>query len=608
MSLGTQRHCSRLVCSLTLGSLMLSSAGPAAAALAPVRLWGSLGYDFRLEHFEEGNDSTQNAGILELNGASFIYAPWIATVEGGVDIELRRTNFDDGNNTTGRNVTGGGVLRLLPVSRYPLEIFGERTDSRTDSDLTGLNVEQTRYGFMQRYMSEDGAGYRLRYEHANVKNDPSGARLASGVQQDVSDLVQAAFNKSFGAHDVNFDSSFNRVDRQNSDEQNRSLFSALRHSYTPSPRLSAEDLLTYNRLEQDNNDFDFTNSVLQLNSFAFWRPVTLRPVRVNATLRGVLRTNESDGNDASAESGTATLGATYEWSPRWLFNANVGATGVQTEDDRQTSSFQRGEARYTSRVFRPLRFDASWFGQASVGNRTDGSDLAQEAGGEIGYHLGRSLFSSGVSQVAFDLTQSASVAGDTEDFRAYAIRSSVGLGWTRRRGARSSLLRAAFNDNRTWIEDSRATTDEGVVKRSFQLANLQASINQRLSDASSLSGNLTIQATRDDTPEVQGLIDENNGEWFATATADLSYFNARLFNVPRLNFRSTLRFVSDSYLPVLTDTKGQTDDGRDDKQWENRLEYSIGRIQLRLTARLSKIQGQNQAFGFFQIRRLFGAI
>jgi hypothetical protein len=163
---------------------MLSSAGPAAAALAPVRLWGSLGYDFRLEHFEEGNDSTQNAGILELNGASFIYAPWIATVEGGVDIELRRTNFDDGNNTTGRNVTGGGVLRLLPVSRYPLEIFGERTDSRTDSDLTGLNVEQTRYGFMQRYMSEDGAGYRLRYEHANVKNDPSGARLASRVQQE----------------------------------------------------------------------------------------------------------------------------------------------------------------------------------------------------------------------------------------------------------------------------------------------------------------------------------------------------------------------------------------------------------------------------------------
>lgn len=609
MSLCTQRHYSRLVCSLTLGSLMLSSAGPAGAALAPVRLWGSLGYDYRLDYFDEGRGSTQHAGILELNGASFIYEPWIATIEGGVDIDLRRTNFDGGENTTGRNVTGGGLLRLLPVSRYPLEIFGERTDSRTDSDLTGLNVERTRYGFMQRYMSEDGAGYRLRYEHANVKNDTSGANTAPGVQQDVSDLVQAAFNKSFGAHAVNFDSSFNRVDRQNTDEQNRTLFSALRHSYTPSPRLSAEDLLTYNRLEQDNDNFDFTNSLLQLNSFAFWRPVTVRPVRVNATLRGLWRTNESNNNDTSAESGTATLGAAYEWSPRWLFNANVGVTGTQTEDERQTSTFQRGTARYASRVFQPLGFDASWFGQGDVGNRTDGEDWIQEGGGELGYHLGRNLFSSGISQVAFDLTQSAGMAADTEDFRAYNLRSSVALGWTRRRGSRSSMLRASFNDTRTRIEDSRAGTGEGVADGTFQLANLQASLNQRISDVSSLTANLTIQATRDDqSGGGEGLIAETNGEWFATATADVSYFNARLFNVPRLNLRSTLRFVSDSYLPVLTDTKGRTDDGRDDKQWDNRLEYSIGRIQLRLIARLSRIQGQNQAFGLFQIRRLFGDI
>jgi hypothetical protein len=59
---------------------------------------------------------------------------------------------------------------------------------------------------------------------------------------------------------------------------------------------------------------------------------------------------------------------------------------------------------------------------------------------------------------------------------------------------------------------------------------------------------------------------------------------------------------------VLTDTKGRTDDGRADKQWENRLDYSIGRIQLRVIARLSNIRGQNQAFGLFQIRRYFGDI
>ena len=71
-----------------------------------------------------------------------------------------------------------------------------------------------------------------------------------------------------------------------------------------------------------------------------------------------------------------------------------------------------------------------------------------------------------------------------------------------------------------------------------------------------------------------------------------------------LTFRSTVRFVSNSYVAVLDEPDLPTD--RDDKQWENRLEYYIGRLQLRAIARISEIQGTERTFFLFQARRMIG--
>ena len=67
-----------------------------------------------------------------------------------------------------------------------------------------------------------------------------------------------------------------------------------------------------------------------------------------------------------------------------------------------------------------------------------------------------------------------------------------------------------------------------------------------------------------------------------------------------------MRFVSDSYLPVIDSP--DTLNGRDDKRWENRLEYTIGRVQLRAIGQISEIRDKRQTFVLFQVRRLFGDI
>ncbi|MDH5470159.1 MAG: hypothetical protein OEX75_06180, partial [Gammaproteobacteria bacterium] len=327
MNLTIHRHAGHWVCGVTVCIVMLVTSEQSGAEMPPVRVWGELGYDFRQENFENGNDALENAIITRLNGSTYLYQPWVATIEGGIGLDLRRTERDT-VDTSSNNVTGYGRLRLFPQSRFPFEAFADVTDSRSDSDLAGLDVERTRVGFIQRYTSTRGDAYKLRYEHTKHLNDSRSSAGTSVVREDVADLVQASYNKSFNAHNIYFDSQLNVVDRVDSPDRNKTMFTSLRHTYTPGPTLSAEDMLTYNVTDLQQALTDIRTGVLQLHSIGFWRPRTDRPLRINATLRALDRTTESGGVDSSLQSATGTIGATYQWTPRWLFSGSAGATDV----------------------------------------------------------------------------------------------------------------------------------------------------------------------------------------------------------------------------------------------------------------------------------------
>lgn len=570
--------------------------------LPPIRWWGELGYDFRAEWFEEGDDLTEHAGILKLNASSYIYQPWLATIEGGLGFNLRRTESGD-SNADNDTLFGDGLLRVFPDSRFPFEAFVERSDSSTDTDLSGLDIERTRYGFLQRYTTLDGTALRLGYERSDLKNRVTSVGDApSSDRDDVTDLIRAGLNKSWGAHTLNFDANLNNVDMVDSSDRTRTTFSTLRHSYTPSAALYADDLLTYNLTDVKQDNSQSENGLLQLNSFAFWRPGGNQDLRVNASLRALMRTNETDNSDSTAYSITPVLGATYQWGPRWVFNGSIGGTGLDTDDDSEISTFQNANAIYTSEKTVLKGFDAGWFAQMDARNNTDDDGNIQAAGGDIGYNLGRTMGASERSSWRFDWRQNVSVVADTDDFSSQTLFSNASLSWSRRAGATSSMVRLAMSDSRT----NASGDDLGTIEGNFQIVNFQASLDHRLSSTSALMGNMTLQTTRDDKPEVEGIIDESNGEWTPTATIDMTYTERLLFGVPQLTFRSTARFVSDSYFPVLDETRTETD--RDDQQWENRLEYTIGRLQLRGIARVSRIRDLDQAFFLFQARRMFGDI
>lgn len=569
--------------------------------LPPVRWWGEIGYDYRLEAFEEGDDLSEHAGILKLNASSYLYQPWLATVEGGLGLNLRRTDAGD-SSSDNDTLFGDGRLRLFPQSRFPFEAFAEKSSSDTDTDLTGLELDRTRYGFLQRYTSKGGTGLRLGYERSEVTNRVSGNKDATSAsdRKDITDLLRVGLNRAFDAHSITFDANINNVDIDDSRDRNRTSFSMLRHTYRPGPALSSEDMLSYNLNDVRQGNSQFENGLYQLNSYAFWRPQANRDLRVNASLRALMRNNETESSDTNAYSITPVLGATYQWGPRWVFNGGIGGTGVDTEDERETSTFQNASAIYTSDSYQLKGFNASWFGQLSARNNTDEEGAVTGGGADIGYNLGRNLPFGKQSSLRLDFRQSVSTVADTDDFSAHTLLNNFSAAWGRNAGATSSMIRFTASDSRTWASGD----DLGSVEGNFQIVNFQASLDHRLSSSSALLGNMTMQATRNDKPAREGIIDESDDEWTPTATVDMTYFHRNLFGVPRLTFRSTARFISDSYFPVLDETRTSTD--RDDKRWENRLEYTIGRLQLRGIARVSRIQDLDQAFLLFQVRRMFG--
>lgn len=576
----------------------------ALAQERPLNWWGELGYDFLSHQFESADDRIEHTGLFRLNASGYIYQPWVATVEGGVGMYLRNVETDSGGgDSTSDNIIGNGIVRLFPQSRFPFEVFAEKSDSNTDTDLTSLVIDRTRYGINQSYISEGGASMSVGYERSDQTNITTDTASGEKFREDKSDLFKARYNQAFGAHSISFDANANRVDITNSIDFNETVFSTLRHAYRPSPSFSSEDMLTYNMNDITTDNSKFESDVVQLNSFGFWRPHTRRPLRINGTIRALMRENETLATSSEAQTATGTLGATYEWSDHWVFNADVGVTGSEANDERSTTSFQGVNAIYTSRTYKPLDIDASWFGQMDLRNTNDDDERLQEAGAQIGYHLNKNIVGEDKHFFSAGLSQSVSSVTDTNDFSSMTLFTNAVTSWNRRGVRSNGMARFSLSDNRTVASGPNHENVEGE----FQLINLQASVDTRMSTTSAFRANATLQISRNYKPEIAGLIEAGNGDWVPTSTVDLTYYKLGLFQVSGLSFHSTLRSVRNSYAP-LVGSADSSRQNREDTQWENKLEYTIGKLQLRVISRLSQIRDSKQNYFLFQARRLIGDI
>jgi hypothetical protein len=264
--------------------------------------------------------------------------------------------------------------------------------------------------------------------------------------------------------------------------------------------------------------------------------------------------------------------------------------------------------------YKGLRYD--WFTSGTAGaSTTNGSGssatdpiLGRETqttlNAQLGHTVSRSWPITAQSVLVLNGGQTLSVTQNRSDPREPGLQESVrtllhsaAATWNVNGENRTAYARAAYNDS----------TELGGGHARFQLFNFQLSGNFEFDRNRSLGGDLTLQRVTQRAGDLQpfngaGLV---LGERASTAGAsgEITYRHQRLFGYPRLRFTSRIKLAQD----VLKQpgTFASIPD-RETRLWENRLDWSIGRLETQLLLRLSEVDGKRRNFLMWRVQRTFG--
>lgn len=596
----------RLTCRLIVLALLIVT-GPtvcrsALAQAAPVRVFGFLGYERRFDRFDDAEDRVEQSTLFSLNGASAVWEPWFAQLSGGVNLRLRESSPEE-YERTGAFVGGRALLHLFPVSRFPFEMHYERRHDDVDADLFDSATDSTRYGILQRYSAPGGAVLQLRLEHQRREHELTSPERRS---VDEIDIAQVSVGRNFETGSLHFDSRWQELDESDTGEERTGWFNALRHRYRPISTLTVNGQLSFYEFDIEHSGANRMLERFEWSEFALWRPRTEKPLVVTGAARYVDSATGVDSIDLERQSFASSVGTRYQLTANWGVGADLNARTSKVAGDASSSSLQRAIVSYTSDVIDLGNVDYNWYGSLEAGNETNDRDVREDiryAELRLAHEAVRLLFANLDSPVRLRLHQGASAFEGSDERTVQTLDHGLFLSWSRIRAASSTFLGFTLSDSRTF-GGGGPFGDESSEQ---QLASLQLSRSQTVSLDSGLSGSLYLQAyRRTGFIDVDEDGDADGGKVEPSANVDLTYRHQRLFGVNRLRFRSTLRYFSSSYQTLLDESVEETEyRGR---AWENRLQYSIGRLGLLLTTRLSEVRGRDTGLVLFQIRRNFDSI
>ena len=583
--------------------------------LPPMRISGNLSYDFRGTRGENEGSSTGHLVTANTALRTYIYQPWLATLE--LDLGLTQgwtrsegflfgsgaqsASLHDQITTRERFITGRARVNVFPQSRFPFEFHVERSDSRLDSGLASTFEFQTStFGFSQRYRPPGGE-YTLHGAYDHREQTTSGYR---GIQ----DTFTTDFTRRWKSHDVALGFIHSRAHTEGGSDDSRFTSLVARHEYARGSALSVDTTANITRSEDRSLFAGSDQQLLQVSSVGTYRKEN-SPLHVTGSALGLVLRDDVLGTHMN--SGSLSLGASYEVNERLRVHANGGVTGSQANGD--TSSGLSGGAGVSyqgpSREFAGYRYDwfASGTGSTAFGDSSTGPAQRQSAlAASVGHSLGRQwqlyenvgLSVNGNQSLGWSASSSKESGpfGADESFNSKTLLSSLAGTLQGGSGNRTGYTRVSYSDS----------MELGGGRSRFQLFNVQLSGNWEIDSQRSLTGDLTFQRTWERTDPRQFAGDpfappERSG--FMGASGEITYRHARLWGQPRLTFSSRLKLAQDvlktpGFLSSLPD--------RETLLWENRLDWGIGRLDTQLVLTMSVVDGQRRESIMFRIQRSFG--
>jgi hypothetical protein len=588
--------------------------------VAPVATSGSISYEVRATRSKDDGDSLAQLITATVGAKSYIYEPWFATVSGTLGLttsHTRRTGDetsidspfasaapfgvqDTATKTDERFLTGSGRIDVFPRSRFPFEFHLERSDSRIDSGLaTTVDFQTQAFGFSQRYRPVSGA-YTL--SGGFDRRD----QLIGG-QRERQDSFTGDFSTrwKFNELSIGLTDSLTHRDANDDSSQFRSLVA--RHQYSPAGALSVSTTVNWTQTAEQLAAAGSDLSVLQGSSVGLYH-ADASPVTLTGSVRGLLLREKLTGHALDSLGGT--LGVTYEISHNARLTANGNAT-TTTSDGTSAQAFSgSGGASWQGDTIQIAGMRYDWFanGTASASS-TNGSTFGDEKQSSLGLQLGHTLSRSWElsRQSSFTLNggQSLSAARNHTNLHLTTepvqeslrvLLQTLAATWNANGDNRNAFARLSYSDGR----------ELGGEHSRFQLFNFQLSGNFEFDRNRTLGGDLTYQRSQQrasDLPQSDGTMLPGERTTSRGASGEIVYRHLRLFGVPHLLFTSRLKLAQDVLNQPGTLT---TIPDRETRLWENRLDWSIGRLDTQLVLRFSQIEHRRRNFLMWRIQRSFG--
>ncbi len=576
----------------------LPAAAPATAAeplrgsgiqwrFAPWRSSGSLGVEERWLRQEDGRRTRQGLVLGDLDLATYIWQPWFVQVRLGAGfVASRGSGAELGTTDRGDSLSGRVALSVFPASRFPFELRADASDSRSSGANLGTDYRSRRLSLSQ--------GWRPAKGSDSVQLQVERSELTDSLATDTLTTLNLSVLRQLPEH--SFDLGLNHSDNHRSDSDLHTLLSTAnaRHSYHPAGDLRVETLASWNELKFSGIGASSGSEVRQLSSFASWRLAKGSLYRegsapqVAATARWVESRSIGAADTERTQAMAATLGISQDLT-RELRGALSGQFSQLHSPLAPDSTTLAGNAALAwapaALEWGKWRYSPSASGNAGFSADTEHPRRHTE-GVQAAHALTRDLPLAEGSALAIGLAQSGGVIRESATPQlARALAHSASLGWQHSDAFGGQRFGGVtVSESRTW----------GGSSGRFDLVNLQLSQRSQLSRFSSWQANLTWQATRNETSELDVFSGQRRAigaGWQRYYNGSASYESQRAFGVPRL--RGTVLLGINSQ-PLERRALGDIDAPREriTASLESRLEYAIGRLETRLAARAARVDGK----------------
>ncbi len=559
--------------------------------VAPIRWRGVITTELRRARAGDSARRTQFMEIASFVADSYVWQPWFAQVQGGLGLvasqeRARNEASDSSARAKSQALTGSGTLSLFPASRFPFLARIESSDSRASDEVTASEFTTWKLGLRQTYRNESGdKSYAATYD----RNTLTGAQFG----RDTVDVLTGSMSRRMEDQSlfVNGDWSRNRRDRSGDGSEIRRV--GARHGYTdPDALFNVESTASFSnsrtRLSSGTGGLEDHLNFLQLNSFGTWRPEEDHPLVVSGGARYFQSRNRGVVN-----SETQSLGANA--AARYTFNRNLDAFASGTVANSRSLGTFNGlvttQGAGVNYVADPIRFGEFLYvanAGTAFGNQTGPQGGRRNLTGQAGHGVTRAYAITPEQSVSLNLNQNYGTAVDSGAAASRSISHGASLAW------RMTTDHAMTAFSAISLGDSRSY---GQNPSTFQLANFQASGQVPIGRYSLATANLTVQRTRQELPTLPAASGEST-----LANGGFSFQNARVFGIRRLRYLATY-----THNDVQLNSRLQGDPNapreRVSQLFDQKLDYSVGRLDVRLSLRLADIDGRKNALLFLRISR-----